>query len=146
MFINNKNDIMTTYIRYDAKRAASTVTGDYLNFIASTLDIMDQQEDFKGYYLIMDNAPIHKHKDIKLYVESCGYGGMNLPPYSPGLSPIEQLWSVCKSKLKREAPLKEKYLTLRIREACSNAAINDLKDFCRYSLKKFDDCLEPKPV
>ncbi|CAO3665849.1 hypothetical protein CU097_005765 [Rhizopus azygosporus] len=87
---------MTTYIRYDAKRAASTVTGDYLNFIASTLDIMDQQEDFKGYYLIMDNAPIHKHKDIKLYVESCGYGGMHLPPYSPGLSPIEQLWSVCK--------------------------------------------------
>ncbi|KAG1031421.1 hypothetical protein G6F43_013958 [Rhizopus delemar] len=80
----------------NAKRTVGTVAGHYFNFIASTLDIMDQHEEFKGHYLIMDNAPIHKHEDIKIYVESRGYGCVHLPPYSPELNPIEQFWSVCK--------------------------------------------------
>ncbi|EIE81272.1 hypothetical protein RO3G_05977 [Rhizopus delemar RA 99-880] len=80
----------------NAKRTVGTVTGHYFNFIASTLDMMDQHEEFKGHYLIMDNAPIHKHEDIKIYVESCGYGCVHLPPYSPEMNPIEQFWSVCK--------------------------------------------------
>lgn len=47
---------------------------------------MDRHEEFKGHYFVMDNAPIHKHKDIKLYVESRGYGYVHLPPYSPELN------------------------------------------------------------
>lgn len=130
----------------DVKRTTGTVTGHYFNFIASTLDIMDRHEEFKGHYLIMDNAPIHKYKDIKLYVESRGYGCVRLPHYSPELNPIEQFWSVCKSKLKREALLKEETLTSRIREACNSITINELKGFCRYPVRKFDDCLNRKPI
>ncbi|KAL7310505.1 hypothetical protein PS15m_009995 [Mucor circinelloides] len=48
------------------------------------MDIMDQHEQFKDFYLIMDNAPIHTAKDV----ERCAY----LPPYSPELNPIEQFW------------------------------------------------------
>ena len=44
-----------------------TLTGHYFNFLASTMDGMDKHEAFKGHYLIMDNAPIHKNKDIQLY-------------------------------------------------------------------------------
>ncbi len=73
---------------------------------------MDQHEEFKGHYLIMDNTPIHKHEDVKVYVEICGYGCIHLPPYSPELNPIERFWSICKSKLKREVLLKEEVLTL----------------------------------
>jgi transposase len=76
---------------------------------------MDQYEDFKGHYLIMGNAPIHEHENIKFYVESRGYSCVHLPPYSPELNPMEQFWSVCKSKLKREALLKEEVLTSCIR-------------------------------
>lgn len=129
-----------------AKRTVGTVTGHYFNFIASTPDIMDKHEEFKGYYLIMDNAPIHKHEDIKLFVESRGYDCVHLPPYSPELNHIEQFWSVCKSKLKREALLKEETLTSHIRDACNNVLISELKGFCRYSVKKFDDCSQRKPI
>ena len=76
---------------------------------------MDQYEDFKGHYLIMGNAPIHEHENIKLYVESRSYSCVHLPPYSPELNPMENFWSVCKSKLKREALLKEEVLTACIR-------------------------------
>jgi hypothetical protein len=79
-----------------------TVTGHYLNFISSVLDVMDRHKQFRGYYLIMDDALIHKHEDIQKHIESRGYGCLYLPPYSPELNPIEQFWSICKSKLKRE--------------------------------------------
>lgn len=76
-----------------------TVTGHYFNFTAKNLDVMDKHSQFKGNYLIMYNAPIHINEDIRKYVESRGYGCVYLPPYSPELNPIEQFWSVVKSKL-----------------------------------------------
>ncbi|KAG1606564.1 hypothetical protein G6F46_012921 [Rhizopus delemar] len=111
-----------------------------------TLDVMDKHELFKGHYLVMDNAQIHKHADIRSYIESRGYGCVYLPPYSPELNPIEQFWSVCKSKLKREALLEEETLTSRIKVACNNVLISDLRGFCKYSVAKFSDCLEKKPM
>ncbi|KAG1058075.1 hypothetical protein G6F43_000110 [Rhizopus delemar] len=128
------------------KGKGGTVTGHYFNFIAMTLDVMDKHELFKGHYLVMDNAPIHKHADIRSYIESRGYGCVYLPPYSPELNPIEQFWSVCKSKLKREALLEEETLTSRIKVACNNVLISDLRGFCKYSVAKFSDCLEKRPI
>lgn len=128
------------------KGKGGTVTGHYFNFIAETIQIMNQYEEFRGHYLIMVNCPIHNHADIRKYIESHGYGCAYLPPYSPELNPIEQFWSVCKSKVKREALLKEKALSSKIREACNNVLTNDLQGFCRYSVGKFDDCLNRKPI
>lgn len=123
-----------------------TVTGHYFNFVASCMDIMDQHSEFKDYYLVMDNAPIHKHKDIQKYIEGRGYHCLYLPSYSPELNPIEQFWSVAKSKLKREKLLEEETLTSRIRDACNDVLFSDLQGFCRYSVGKFDDCLNRKPL
>ncbi|KAG2208080.1 hypothetical protein INT47_010442 [Mucor saturninus] len=49
-----------------------------------------------GHYLILSPVQLIK------FIESRGYGCVYLPPYSPDLNPIEQFWSVVKSKLKRE--------------------------------------------
>ncbi|KAG0934948.1 hypothetical protein G6F57_008816 [Rhizopus arrhizus] len=94
----------------------------------------------------MDNAPIHTHEDIQKHIESRGYGCVYLPPYSPELNPIEQFWSICKSKLKREQLLDEETLTTRIADACNRVLYSDLQGFCRYSASKFDDCLSRKPI
>ncbi|CEG70057.1 hypothetical protein RMATCC62417_06023 [Rhizopus microsporus] len=116
-----------------ARRTIGTVTGHYFNFIASTLDILDKREKFKGNYIVMDNAPIHTAEDIEKYVVGRGYGCVHLPPYSPELNPIEQFWSVVKSKLKRQKLLDNKTLTSRISEACNRVFLSDLKGFCRNS-------------
>ncbi|KAG1141000.1 hypothetical protein G6F37_005905 [Rhizopus arrhizus] len=128
------------------KGKGGTVTCHYFNFIAMTLDVMDKHELFKERYLVMDNAPIHKHTDIRSYIESQGYGCVYLPPYSPEINPIEQFWSVCKSKLKREAILEEETLTSRIKVACNNVLISDLRGFCKYSVTRFSDCLKKRPI
>lgn len=126
----------------DVKRTIGTGTGHCFNFIASILDIMNQHKDFKGYCLIMDNMHILKYEDSQLYIESHSYGCIHLPLYSPELNSIERFWSICKSKLKREALFKKETLALCIRDECSNVLISGLKGFCRYSVRKWDHCLE----
>lgn len=128
------------------KTKGGTVTGHYFNFVASCMDVMDCHPEFKGHYIVMDNAPIHKHKYIQKYIESRGYRCEYLPPYSPELNPIEQFWSVVKSKLKREKLLEEETMTMRIQDACNKVLISDLRGFCHYSLSKFEDCLSRKPI
>ncbi|CAO3694473.1 unnamed protein product [Rhizopus stolonifer] len=129
-----------------AQKTTGTVTGHYMNFISSTLDVMDRHEQFKGNYLIMDNTPIHTSDSIRRFIENRGYGCVYLPPYSPELNPIEQFWSVVKSKLKKEKLLQTETLNMRIAEACQKVLFSDLEGFCRYSASKFETCFNKKPL
>jgi transposase len=62
----------------------------------------EKYEQFKGHYIVMDIVLIHKNGNIEKEIKRRGYDCLYLPPYSPELNPIEQLWSVYKSKMKRE--------------------------------------------
>ena len=89
------------------KKTVGTVLGHYFNFMFDILDVLDQHEQFKGHSLIMDNASIHISYQIEKLIVSREYGCVHLPPYSPELNPIEQFWSVVKSKVKREREVAE---------------------------------------
>jgi hypothetical protein len=52
--------------------------------------------------LVMDNAPIHHGGRIAEICDAADVLLFYLPPYSPDLNPIEKVFSVLKSKLKRE--------------------------------------------
>ncbi|KAI8989505.1 hypothetical protein BDB01DRAFT_842174 [Pilobolus umbonatus] len=49
----------------DGYISAGTVTGHYISFLKMTLDEMDKHPHMKGHYIVMDNAPIHTHENIK---------------------------------------------------------------------------------
>lgn len=58
----------------------------------------------KNMLLIWDNAPSHKSKEIKAYLSQQDKNNPpiwleNIPPYSPELNPIEQLWGYLKKRL-----------------------------------------------
>ncbi|KAG1383416.1 hypothetical protein G6F60_001870 [Rhizopus arrhizus] len=118
--------------------STGTVTGHYLNFVKATLDEMDKYPEMKGHYLVMDNAPIHSSTDIGKYIHSRGYKSVYLPPYSPELNPIEQFWSVVKSKFKRNKFLEKETLMTRISEACDSLYLSDFKGFVSHSAKCFE--------
>ncbi|KAL5496013.1 hypothetical protein ACEPAH_3106 [Sanghuangporus vaninii] len=52
--------------------------------------------------IVMDNCPIHKSSEIRELVEAKGVRLEFLPAYSPDLNPIEQAFSLLKSRLHRE--------------------------------------------
>ncbi|CEP09550.1 hypothetical protein [Parasitella parasitica] len=121
-----------------AIKTTGTVTGHYFTFVASTLDVMDEHEQSKNFYIIMDNVPIHTNVDIARYVVNRGYSCVYLPPYSPELSPIEQFWSAVKSKLKRKKLLMKETLSSRISDTCNSVLYSDLlQGICRYSASKW---------
>lgn len=102
---------------------------------------MDKYPEMKGHYIVMDNAPIHSSTDIDKYINSRGYQYVYLPPYSPELHPIEQFWSIVKSKGKRNKFLEKETLTTRISAACNRLMLSDLKGFVFHSVKCFGKCL-----
>ena len=51
--------------------------------------------------VILDNATIHHSEEIVNLIESRGAKIIHLPPYSPDLNPIELMFGVYKSALKR---------------------------------------------
>lgn len=46
--------------------------------------------------LVMDNATFHKRQDIQDLITEQGHDILWLPPYSPDLNPIEQVWGQIK--------------------------------------------------
>lgn len=130
------------------KKPASkgTVTGHYMNFIQKTMDEMDCIPEMKGYYIVMDNAPIHTSNEIDTMVTERGYKCIYLPPYSPELNPIEQFWSIVKNKVKRSQFQTKEDLSTRITEACNNVPPEHLRAFVQHSVNIFEDCLKGNPI
>ena len=107
---------------------------------------LDKFEQWKGCYLVMDNASIHKNIAIANMITERGYRYIYLPPYSPELNPIEQFWSVLKSKLKRSKLLEKETLSLRIKEASREIELSSIQGFIGHSMKRFDDCRNMNPI
>ena len=73
-----------------------TRTEHFLAYVSNVMDVLDKT-NMQGYYLVMDNAPIHTPAKIRDLVESRHYKCLYLPPYSPFLNPIEEFWSKVKA-------------------------------------------------
>ena len=56
-----------------------------------------------GDVVVLDNLPAHKVKGVREAVLAAGAGLLYLPPYSPDLNPIEQLFAKLKALLRKAA-------------------------------------------
>ena len=54
-----------------------------------------------GDIVVMDNLRAHKVEGVKEIIETAGATVLYLPPYSPDLNPIEQMWSKIKAFLRK---------------------------------------------
>ena len=57
-----------------------------------------------GSIVVCDNLPAHKVAGVRECLEAAGMGLLYLPPYSPDLNPIEQVFAKVKALLRRDAP------------------------------------------
>lgn len=56
-----------------------------------------------GDIVVMDNLPSHKVQGVRQAIEACGAHLLYLPPYSPDLNPIEQVFAKFKARLRKAA-------------------------------------------
>ncbi len=67
-----------------------------------------------GDIVVMDNLGSHKGKAARRAIEAAGAELRFLPPYSPDLNPIEQVFAKLKTLLRRAAPRDRETLWRRI--------------------------------
>lgn len=96
------NTTILSSIRLNGETAYTTYSGgttgdkfvDYLkNTLIPTLN--------KGDIIIMDNMRSHHVKAVRETIEDAGLMLLYLPPYSPDLNPIEEMWSKIKAVLRK---------------------------------------------
>lgn len=83
----------------------------------------------QGATLIMDNFSAHKSPKVSMLLEAEGCQLAYLPPYSPDLNPIEQMWSKVKSHLKGAKARTQKALCQAIKEALAEVTAQDAEGF-----------------
>lgn len=90
-----------------------------------------------GMVVVMDNLAAHKVEGIRDAITAAGCRLVYLPPYSPDLSPIENIWSKVKQHLRTTGAREIPALNLAIEQALAAVTPTDcLNCFaaCGYTL------------
>ena len=116
----------------------------FLEFLVKFLDVLEQN-NVSGAHLIMDNVAFHRAATVNELIISHGHNPLFLPPYSPFLNPIENMFNQWKHWIKSERSENEDQLYANIHiasrsitaEHCANYFRN-LEQYLFQSLMKED--------
>lgn len=82
-----------------------------------------------GDTVVMDNLSSHKSKAVADSIKATGAKLLYLPPYSPDLNPIENMWSKVKASLRGQAKRTTATLTTAIGRAMKGVTAQDCRGF-----------------
>lgn len=102
----------------------------FKDFLKSLVTIL-QDNNISNAIFIMDNVAFHKNHEITKFIEESGYCYDNIPPYSPFLNPIENLFSKWKDYTKRINARNEQELMKGIAEGRSFITQSDCEGYFR---------------
>ena len=87
-----------------------------------------------GNTVICDNLSCHRAAGIRETIEACGAAIRYLPPYSPDLNPIEQMFAKLKAFMRKYSPRELADLLERLSEALKEISSADCREFIRHAL------------
>jgi transposase len=87
----------------------------------------------RGDIVIIDNLPAHKVAGVIDAIEAVGARAVYLPPYSPDLNPIEQLFSKLKALLRKAAERTIPRLLRKIRSLLRAVSADECLNFLRHA-------------
>ena len=77
--------------------------------------------------MVMDNLTSHKSREAVRVIESVGAKAIYLPPYSPDLNPIENLFSKVKRLIRRLKPRRLCEIIESVRQSLAQITLADLE-------------------
>lgn len=112
----------------------------FLNFIEQCLCPVLR----KGQVVVMDNVAFHQVSGVKEAIENVGARLIYLPPYSPELNPIEQMWSKIKNGLRQASSRTLRKFKINLKTAFESIEKTDLGNWfkhCGYMDQNFRELL-----
>ena len=94
--INSEN-----VIHYKIVSDGTCNSAKFGEFLSELVQILNNDSRYKGSWLILDNAQIHKSKELRDLILNTSYILKFLAPYSYMLNPIENAFSKVKATVKR---------------------------------------------
>ena len=91
-----------------------------------------------GDIVILDNLSAHKDAEARKRIEAAGATLMPLPPYSPGLNPIERMWSKIKEHLRDTKARTQQTLDEAIAHALATVTPQDARAW--FSASRYPPC------
>ena len=136
----NKNSLITFQIQNRAFNAETFIEG---------LDKLFDELDNCGIgqaTLVMDNVPFHRTQAVQTHIRSRGHNVMYLPPYSPFLNPIENVFSKWKEAIRSRAPNSEEQLLEFIEEEYRSISTENCNGYFRHMLGMVTRCLTRESI
>jgi transposase len=87
----------------------------------------------KGDVVVMDNLACHKVAGVREAIEGAEARAAYLPPYSPELNPIEEMWSKIKAHLRKEKARSHDRLLPAISTAFQLVCPSDVQGWFQHS-------------
>jgi transposase len=84
-----------------------------------------------GDAVVMDNLAAHKVAGVREAIQAAGASLLYLPPYSPDLNPIEQVFAKLKALLRKAAARTKEALWAAIGQLLDNFEPNECKNYLR---------------
>jgi transposase len=83
----------------------------------------------RGDIVVMDNLQPHKASGVREMIEAAGASLRYLPPYSPDLNPIENMWSKVKQHLRSAAARTFEGMQAAVWSALDAVTVEDCRGF-----------------
>jgi putative transposase len=123
------NGNMTTYFSENSKKE------DYIGFLGH----LREREPKEKMVVLVDNAKIHHAHATVDFCNANGITQIFLPPYSPDLNPIEQIWRILKKMAYKSAFRTLTEIIIRVANATNN---RNFKGVLKQWTEKFGKYLE----
>ncbi|KAG1501876.1 hypothetical protein G6F46_007029 [Rhizopus delemar] len=120
-------------------RSGSTNAEKFNDFIQGLIAHLNATRA-TGYHIIYDNAPIHTTM-VENNLRDAGYVPLKLPPWSPFLNPIEEMFSKLKAGVKKHSLTSHDDLLARISQSSSQITQQDCTGWIGHSMRHFQLCL-----
>jgi transposase len=133
--VMNQNSILLFQIQDNAYNSE-----DYTDFMAQLFHHFTEN-GILGAHLIMDNVPFHKAERVMQLIETNGHHPVFLPPYSPFLNPIEELFSKWKNDIRRSESQNEDELYETVHNTSDNITAQNCANWVRHMESYLPKCL-----
>ena len=136
----NKNGIITYMSRNGAFNA------EHFCAFINQLSFDTKALNLEKSVLIMDNVKFHKTTAVKDVITEKGFNLQYLPPYSPFLNPLENMFSKWKEFTKRQRPNNEAELMIAIENGKNTVSAADCNGFYKNMLKYIRRCVNGEEI